>query len=85
MQALITKAHVISIYFPSHMTNVLQPLDRGCFGLAKQKYRAFISEGFLEGLTASKQLFFKGYFEKRDKSFSKRVILGSWKKAGLFL
>ncbi|RPB01167.1 hypothetical protein L873DRAFT_691079 [Choiromyces venosus 120613-1] len=85
MQALITEAHMIPIYFPSHMTNMLQSLDCGYFGLAKQKYHAFISEGFLEGLTPSKQLFFKGYFEKKDESFSKRVILGSWKKARLFL
>ncbi|RPA95473.1 hypothetical protein L873DRAFT_1845940 [Choiromyces venosus 120613-1] len=84
MQASITEAYVIPIYFPSHMTNVLQLLDCGCFGSAKQKYCAFISEGFLEGLTPSKQLFFKGYFEKRDESFSKRVILGSWKKVRLF-
>lgn len=56
---------VIPLYLPAHMSNVLQPLDRTCFGTAKQHYRRDVAYNFAEGLEPSKLQFFETYMRVR--------------------
>ena len=79
---LISKK-IIPLYFPSHMTNILQPLDRSCFGHAKLLYRRQISHNFCAGLSPTKARFFETYMNIRKKAYSSKTIIGGWKKCGL--
>lgn len=75
--------HIIPLYYPSHMTNILQPLDRSCFGVAKQMYRHNMSYSFADGLSPTKQLFFNNYMSLREHAYSSKVIKGGYSKTGL--
>ena len=79
---LISKK-IIPLYFPSHMTNILQPLDRSCFGHAKILYRRQISHNFCAGLSPTKARFFETYMSIRKETYSPKTIIGSWKRCGL--
>lgn len=75
---------VIPLYLPAHMSNVLQPLDRTCFGTAKQHYRRDIGYKFAEGLEPSKLEFFESYMRVRITAYTPKTIVGGWKKSGIF-
>ena len=79
---LISKK-VIPLYFLSHMTNILQPLDRSCFGHAKILFRRRISNNFCAGLSPTKAHFFETYMNIRKEAYSSKTIIGGWKRCGL--
>ena len=74
----------ISLYFPSHMTNILQHLDRSCFGHAKILHRRQIFYNFCAGLSPTKAHFFETYINIRKEAYSFKTIIGGWKRCGLF-
>ena len=78
------KRKVIPLFYPSHMTNILQPLDRSCFGVAKQYFRAENTRAFAEGFEPSKRSFFETYLSIRSRAFSEYVIKDGWKRAGIY-
>ena len=65
--ATLISKKIIPLYFPSHMINVLQPLDRSCFSHAKILDRKEISHDFRAELSPTKARFFENYMriEKR--------------------
>ena len=65
------------------MTNILQPLDRSCFGHAKILYRRQISHNFCAGLSPTKARFFETYMSIRKEAYSPKTIIGGWKRCGL--
>ena len=65
------------------MTNILQPLDRSCFGHAKILYRRQISHNFCAGLSPTKARFFETYMNIRKKAYSSKTIIGGWRRCGL--
>ena len=75
MTTLINKK-VIPLYLPSHMTNILQPLDRSCFGHAKILFRRRISNNFCAGLSPTKAHFFETYMNIRKEAYSSKTIMG---------
>ena len=82
MTTLINKK-VIPLYLPSHMTNILQPLDRSCFGHAKILFRRRISNNFCAGLSPTKAHFFETYMNIRKEAYSSKTIIGGWRRCGL--
>ena len=66
------------------MTNILQPLDRSCFGVAKQDFRAENTGAFAEGFQSSKKSFFETYLSIWSKAFSEYSIKGGWKRTGIY-
>lgn len=66
------------------MSNILQPLDRACFGVDKQASRQKMATKFAKEITASKRAFFNVYMSDCDHSYNSKVIAGSWKRAGIF-
>ena len=79
---LISKK-IIPLYFPSHMTSILQPLNRSCFGHAKILYRRQISYNFCAGLSPTKARFFETNMNIRKKTYSSKTIIGGWRRCGL--
>ena len=75
---------VIPLFCPSHMTNILQPPDRSCFGVAKQYFCAENTRAFAEGFEPSKKSFFETYLSIRSRPFSEYIIKGAWKRAGIY-
>lgn len=75
---------ILLLYYPSHLTHILQPLDHiACFGAAKQTFRNEMEHAFMKGHSPSKILFFDTYFEVRRVSYSDRTIACGFRKAGL--
>lgn len=74
---------IIPLFFPSHLTNVLQPLDRVNFGIAKSMHYNQVAMDFINAIVPSKRQFFENYLELRPVAFSRRNIIGGWTKAGL--
>ena len=52
------------------MTDILQPLDKSCFGHAKLLYRRQISHNFCAGLSPTKARFFETYMSIRKEAYS---------------
>lgn len=75
---------IIPLFYPSHLTHILQPLDRACFGMAKQHYRAAVAEKFLSGLSPTKSTFFSTYLALRRDVYSSRVIKGGFSMTGIY-
>ena len=65
------------------MTNILQPLDRSCFGHAKILFRRRISHNFCTGLSPTKAHFFETYMNIRKEAYSSKTIIGGWRRCGL--
>ena len=65
------------------MTNILQPLDRSCFGHAKILFRRRISHKFCAGLSPTKVRFFETSMNIRKESYSSKTIIGGWRRCGL--
>ena len=82
ISTLISKK-IIPLYFPSHMINILQPLDRSCFGHAKILFRRQISHNFCAGLSPTKARFFETYMNIREEAYSSKIIIEGWKRCGL--
>ena len=78
------KKMVIPLFLPAKISNVLQSLDRACFGVAKQLFRGQIALNFMDGLPPSKRHFFQTYDCLRERIYSKTVIKASWRIAGIF-
>lgn len=78
------KNQVIPLFFPSHMTHILQPLDLTCFGALKQLQRRKFYEKLVSGQSPSKLLFHTTYFDIRSKAFSSVTIKKGFFKAGIF-
>jgi len=78
------KRKVIPLFYPSHMTNILQPLDRSCFGVAKQYFRAENTWAFAAGFEPSKRSSFETYLSIGSRAFSEYIIQGSWKQPGIY-
>ena len=75
---------VMPLCLPAKMSNVFQPLDRACFGVAKQLFRGQIALNFMDGLPPSKRNFFQTYDRLRERIYSKKVIKAGWRIAGIF-
>ena len=82
MTTLISKK-IIPLYFPAHMTNIFQSLDRSCFGHAKILFRRQISYKFCAGLSPTKARFFETYMSIRKEAYSSKTIIGGWRRCGL--
>ena len=82
MTTLINKK-VIPSYFPSHMTNILQSLDRSCFSHAKIFFRRQVPHNFYAGLSPTKAHFFETYMNIRKEAYSSKTIIGGWRRCGL--
>lgn len=74
---------IIPLYFPSHMTHILQPLDFACFGMMKKKDRHKISGDIVAGWVPSKKRFFESYFHVRKLGFSPKTICKGFQRAGM--
>ena len=81
--ATITSKKIIPLYFPAYMTNILQPLDRSCFGHAKILFRRQIFHNFCAGLSPTKTPFFGTYMSIRKEAYSSKTIIGGWRRCGL--
>lgn len=66
------------------MSNILQPLDRTCFGVDKHVSRQKLATSFAEEILPSKQEFFTVYMSNRNHAYNPEVIADSWKRAGIF-
>lgn len=83
VMATLMSKKVIPLYFPSHMTNIIQPLDRSCFGHAKILFRRHISHNFVTGLNPKKAHFLEAYMRVRKQAYSPKTIIGGWRRCGL--
>ena len=81
--ATLISKKIIPLYFPSHMINVLQPLDRSCFSNAKILDRKEISHDFHAELSPTKARFFENYMRMGKEAYSSKTIIGGWRKCGL--
>lgn len=74
---------VIPLFFPSHMTHILQPLDASTFGTLKKLIRKEFYGKFVDGLTPSKKNFFETYLGIRDQVFTPRGIKEAFRLTGM--
>ena len=81
--ATLISKKIIPLYFPSHMINILQPLDRSCFGHTKTLYRRQISHNFCAGLSPTKARFFETYMNIREEAYGPKIIIEGWRRCGL--
>ena len=81
--ATLISKKIIPLYFPSHMINVLQTLDRSCFSNAKILDRKEISHDFHVELSPTRARFFETYIRMRKEAYSSKTIIGGWRKCGL--
>ena len=82
ISTLISKK-IIPLYLPSHMINILQPLDRSCFGHAKILYRRQISHNFCARLSPTNAHFFETYMNIREEAYGPKIIIEDWRTCGL--
>ena len=70
--------------FLPHMTDILQPLDRSCFGHAEILYRRQICRNFYAGLSPTKAHFFETYQSIRKEECSpQNHYRKGWRKCRL--
>ena len=81
--ATLISKKIIPLYFPSHMINILQHLDRSCFGHTKTLYRRQISHNFCAGLSPTKARFFETYMNIREEAYGPKIIIEGWRRCGL--
>jgi len=81
--ATLISKKIIPLYFPFHMINVLQPVDRSCFSNTKILDRKEISHDFHAELSPTKARFFETYIRMRKEAYSSKTIIGGWRKCGL--
>jgi hypothetical protein len=72
-------------FLPPHTSHILQPLDLGCFGPEKRRYREEIRKMASSGDTGMvhKLHFIQCYQKARTEGLSQRNIRSSWKAAGV--
>lgn len=84
VMARLYRYNVIPIFFPSNMTNILQPLDRKYFGAAKLLIRQQIAEGSqVSSICPRKRQFIEKYMEIRPKAYSPKTVIKGFKRCGL--
>lgn len=74
---------IIPLFFPAHMTHILQPLDASTFGTLKKHVRMAYYEKFCQGWTPSKRNFFETYMGVRDQVYTSRGIKGAFRMTGI--
>ncbi len=76
--------HIQLIQFPSHNTQLLQPLDVGCFQPLKQYGSQAISKNMLSGSAKfNKMDYFRAIRNVHKKTFEPETIVSAFQKAGL--
>lgn len=73
----LLEKQIVPIYFPSHMTNIPQPLDRSCFGIMKILVRQHNTSNIVRGIDPIKDRFMETYMSLRPRGFSKEAIMGA--------
>lgn len=77
---LIIMKKIIPLYFSSHMTNILQPLNRYCFGNAEIQFRRKIFHDLGVDLSLIKAKFLEACMRIRNQTYSPKTIIADWKR-----
>jgi hypothetical protein len=76
--------NIIVLYFPAHLTQILQPLDVGCFRAEKHWHNDAVNAA-LENLDFDYTLssFFRDLKKIREKTFTYGTVRDAWRKSGV--
>src|SRR3954447_7193887 len=83
----LLERRVIPVCLSPHCTNILQPLDVGCFDPLQKAYSDLIDRRlYMSGgrLTMSKQDLWGVYRAARSRAFTNKTIRSAWRAAGLY-
>lgn len=83
MMATLISKRILLLYYPSHMTKVLEPSNRSCFKQAKIHNGNEISHNIGVGLSSIKTNFLETYMLIRKEAYESKTIVEGWKKTGL--
>jgi hypothetical protein len=73
------------LFFPSHATHIIQPLDRVTFGILKAEFHKLVRNRAINGeLSITMQAFYEIYFESRIPAIERRNCEAAFRKTGLF-